>query len=188
MCACRLAQGLARSKRRPPSTCNYGFDDDKGNYLVAVNDHIACVREFSRTGAPHQARSSYTRTCTRRYRYEVLTELGKGSFGHVVKCLDYKTNTLVAVKIIRNEPSYQKQALTEARLLAKLRDADPDDATHIVHIKVRACALTHGSARCQRVRCCCTRGGRMDGRGHVLGRRAHSSFASTCAPSSRSMK
>lgn len=37
------------------------------------------------------------------YRYEVLEVIGKGSFGQVVKALDHKTNTLVAVKIIRNK-------------------------------------------------------------------------------------
>ena len=37
------------------------------------------------------------------YRYEVLEVIGKGSFGQVVKAIDHKTNTLVAVKIIRNK-------------------------------------------------------------------------------------
>lgn len=36
------------------------------------------------------------------YRYEVLELLGKGSFGPVSKCLDHKTNEMVAVKIIQD--------------------------------------------------------------------------------------
>ena len=28
------------------------------------------------------------------YRYEVLSVLGKGSFGQVMKCYDYKTNAM----------------------------------------------------------------------------------------------
>uniref|UniRef100_A0A8C9N531 Protein kinase domain-containing protein n=1 Tax=Serinus canaria TaxID=9135 RepID=A0A8C9N531_SERCA len=39
------------------------------------------------------------------YRYEVLEVIGKGSFGQVAKCLDHKTNELVALKIIRNKKS-----------------------------------------------------------------------------------
>lgn len=37
------------------------------------------------------------------YRYEVLEVIGKGSFGQVLKCLDHKTNEMVAIKIIRNK-------------------------------------------------------------------------------------
>ena len=40
------------------------------------------------------------------YRYEVLEVIGKGSFGQVVKALDHKTNSLVAIKIIRNKKRY----------------------------------------------------------------------------------
>lgn len=37
------------------------------------------------------------------YRYEVKEVLGKGSFGHVVKAYDHKTEQTVALKIIRNK-------------------------------------------------------------------------------------
>lgn len=37
------------------------------------------------------------------YRFEVLEVIGKGSFGQVLKCLDHKTNELVAIKMIRNK-------------------------------------------------------------------------------------
>lgn len=45
---------------------NFGYDDDKGDYKVVNNDHIG-------------------------YRYEVLSFLGKGSFGTALKCRDHKT-------------------------------------------------------------------------------------------------
>jgi dual specificity tyrosine-phosphorylation-regulated kinase 2/3/4 len=35
------------------------------------------------------------------YRYEVIGELGKGSFGQVVKVYDYKLKTVCALKLIR---------------------------------------------------------------------------------------
>lgn len=37
------------------------------------------------------------------FRFEVLEVIGKGSFGQVLKCLDHKTNELVAIKVIRNK-------------------------------------------------------------------------------------
>ena len=37
------------------------------------------------------------------YRFEVLEVIGKGSFGQVLKCLDYKTGEVVAIKVIRNK-------------------------------------------------------------------------------------
>ncbi len=49
---------------------NFGYDDERGDYVTVTNDHIG-------------------------YRYEVLGILGKGSFGQVLKCLDHKTGGMV---------------------------------------------------------------------------------------------
>lgn len=35
------------------------------------------------------------------YRYEILEVIGKGSFGQVIRALDHRTGTCVAIKIIR---------------------------------------------------------------------------------------
>ncbi|NXU66574.1 DYRK4 kinase, partial [Horornis vulcanius] len=64
----------------PETQNNNCYDDEHGSYLKVLHDHIA-------------------------YRYEVLEVIGKGSFGQVAKCLDHKTNELVALKIIRNKKS-----------------------------------------------------------------------------------
>jgi len=48
-----------------------------GYYILREHDHIA-------------------------YRYEVLSIIGKGSFGNVVKVLDHKTGNKRAIKIIRS--------------------------------------------------------------------------------------
>ena len=42
------------------------------------------------------------------FRFEVLEVIGKGSFGQVLKCLDHKTNEMVAIKMIRNKKRYSK--------------------------------------------------------------------------------
>jgi dual specificity tyrosine-phosphorylation-regulated kinase 2/3/4 len=57
---------------------NFGFDNDKNEYITKVGQHIA-------------------------YRYEIQGDLGKGSFGCVYKCFDHKTKQLVALKILRNK-------------------------------------------------------------------------------------
>ena len=74
---------------------NYGYDDDRGDYHLVMQDHLA-------------------------YRYEVLDPLGQGSFGQVVKCLDHKTGQTVAIKLIRNKKRFHAQAATEVKILKDL--------------------------------------------------------------------
>ncbi len=88
---------------------NHGYDDDRGDYKIIMNDHIA-------------------------YRYEVLTVLGKGSFGQVCKCLDIKHNRMVALKIIRNKKRFHHQALVEVKILEHLKNNDPERACHVLEI------------------------------------------------------
>ena len=74
---------------------NYGFDDERGDYKPYVHDHLA-------------------------YRYEIISILGKGSFGQVLKCFDYKHQVLRAVKIIRNKSRFHHQAKMELKILHHL--------------------------------------------------------------------
>ena len=77
--------GVGANKYRGKEQINYGFDDEKGDYKVVVGDHIA-------------------------YRYEVLSELGRGSFGLVLKVKDHKSKKLSALKIIKNKSRFNSQA------------------------------------------------------------------------------
>ncbi|KAI7873241.1 kinase-like domain-containing protein [Mucor mucedo] len=86
---------------------NYGYDDERGDYKSVTNDHLA-------------------------YRYEILEELGRGSFGQVVKCYDHKTASTVAVKLIRNKKRFYAQARTEVKILGDLVKWDPEDRHHNV--------------------------------------------------------
>ena len=45
--------------------------------------------------------------------YEVLEFLGRGTFGQVVKCWKKHTNDIVAIKILKNHPSYARQGQIE---------------------------------------------------------------------------
>ncbi|CAF1518946.1 unnamed protein product, partial [Adineta ricciae] len=90
-----------------PNNANY--DDENGSYIAVQHDHIA-------------------------YRYEVLKILGKGSFGLVVKCHDHKTGQQVALKIIRNEKRFHRQAQEEIRILEHLRKQDRDNTFNIIHL------------------------------------------------------
>jgi dual specificity tyrosine-phosphorylation-regulated kinase 2/3/4 len=90
----------ARSKKKPATpentTNNFGYDDERGDYLVVNHDHLA-------------------------YRYEIIDILGKGSFGQVLHCRDHCTGESVAIKIIRNKKRFHHQALVEIKILDNLR-------------------------------------------------------------------
>ncbi|OZC11058.1 kinase domain protein [Onchocerca flexuosa] len=86
---------------------NCGYDDDMGSYLLVAHDHIA-------------------------YRYEVLKVIGKGSFGQVIRAYDHKHQQYVALKLVRNEKRFHRQA--EIRILDHLRRQDPEGAYNIIHM------------------------------------------------------
>ena len=88
---------------------NGGYDDDQGSYIQVAHDHIA-------------------------YRYEVMKIIGKGSFGQVVKAFDHRTQTNVALKMVRNEKRFHRQAQEEIRILEHLRKQDKDNTHNIVHM------------------------------------------------------
>lgn len=48
------------------------------------------------------------------YRYETIKELGRGTFGQVIRCRDHKTGNMVAIKV--------SKSLNEAGLEGCLRE------------------------------------------------------------------
>ncbi|XP_036721166.1 dual specificity tyrosine-phosphorylation-regulated kinase 2 [Balaenoptera musculus] len=88
---------------------NGGYDDDQGSYVQVPHDHVA-------------------------YRYEVLKVIGKGSFGQVVKAYDHKVHQHVALKMVRNEKRFHRQAAEEIRILEHLRKQDKDNAMNVIHM------------------------------------------------------
>jgi dual specificity tyrosine-phosphorylation-regulated kinase 2/3/4 len=93
----------------PHSERNNGYDDERGDYRLVIGDHLE-------------------------YRYEILSTFGKGSFGQVIKCYDYKKNMPVALKIIRNHKRFHQQALVEIKILEQLMSTEQVHAAHIVRV------------------------------------------------------
>jgi len=60
--------------------------------------------------------------------------LGRGSFGQVVRAFDHKTRRWVALKIVRSEDRFRRQALDEIRMLSLLSRADADGQAHVVRM------------------------------------------------------
>ena len=101
---------LSSKVKLNPAGINYGFDDERGDYLLVAGDHIA-------------------------YRYEVLKMLGKGNFGQVALCEDHKRHEKIALKIVRNKKRFNQQATVEIKILQTLRENDIDNKCHVVKIK-----------------------------------------------------
>ena len=53
-------------------------------------------------------------------RYDVRGQLGDGTFGRVLRCVDNKYKDTVAIKVIRDVPRYVENALIEAKILKRL--------------------------------------------------------------------
>ena len=58
-------------------------------------------------------------------RYEIISTLGEGTFGKVVKVKDHDESSYVAMKIIKNIHKYREAAKLEINVLKKLNSKDP---------------------------------------------------------------
>lgn len=83
--------------------------DEKGDYIIITGDDV-------------------------NYQYEIIENLGKGTFGQVVKVFDHKAKQFFAMKIIRNRRNYSEQAKTEIELLNYAKLLDSQHKNNIVHI------------------------------------------------------
>ena len=58
---------------------------------------------------------------------QVLEFLGRGTFGQVVKCWKRGTSDIVAIKILKNHPSYARQGQIEVSILSRLSQENADE-------------------------------------------------------------
>ena len=69
---------ISKIQGSPHLEFNFGYDEENGDYKYLLNDHIG-------------------------FRFEVLSFLGKGSFGTALKCIDHKTQQEVCLKVVKNK-------------------------------------------------------------------------------------
>ncbi|KAG8440314.1 hypothetical protein GDO86_006175 [Hymenochirus boettgeri] len=92
------------SKSQPSTKDSQNVEDDKDGHLVC------------RTGERILER------------YEIVGDLGEGTFGKVVECLDLdKGKTRIALKIIRNVRKYRDAAQLEINVLRKIKEQDREN-------------------------------------------------------------
>lgn len=82
--------------------------------------------------------------CSSTNQYEVLEFLGRGTFGQVVKCWKKGTNEIVAIKILKNHPSYARQGQIEVSILHRLSQESSDDYNFV---RAHEC-FTHKNHTC----------------------------------------
>ena len=63
--------------------------------------------------------------------YEVLSFLGKGTFGQVLKCWRQEDGDIVAMKVLRSLPSYAKQGKIEVNMLNQLGSQYADQYSYV---------------------------------------------------------
>ena len=66
--------------------------------------------------------------------YQVIKEVGMGTFGRVLDCLDLRRRDYVAVKVVRAVKRYYESALIEARMVQDINRRGGRGLTHCVRL------------------------------------------------------
>uniref|UniRef100_K3WYY3 Protein kinase domain-containing protein n=1 Tax=Globisporangium ultimum (strain ATCC 200006 / CBS 805.95 / DAOM BR144) TaxID=431595 RepID=K3WYY3_GLOUD len=123
-----VASRRVLTKKAEPVS-NNGLDNEDRNLIVRVRDVLADdgnIQTFAKASG-HKAGHAA--------RYIVLDLLGQGTFGQVFRCQHAVTKDIVAVKVIRNHPSYYKQAIVEVQVTRMLnRRYRGEQSQHLVRL------------------------------------------------------
>ncbi|XP_077516876.1 uncharacterized protein LOC144127815 isoform X2 [Amblyomma americanum] len=111
------------SRRQPSSSHHHAWGSGRQPKAatVAPNTSKASTSEGDYQLVQHEVLYSAS------HQYEVLEFLGRGTFGQVVKCWKKGTNEIVAIKILKNHPSYARQGQIEVSILHRLAQEPADD-------------------------------------------------------------
>ncbi|XP_031566874.1 homeodomain-interacting protein kinase 2-like [Actinia tenebrosa] len=117
-----LTQTLADTYKR----CGMNVNEDTVESTATKNE----VSSHSNSEGDYKV-VLHEELCSATSCYEVLEFLGRGTFGQVLKCWKKGTNELVAIKILKDHPSYARQGQIEISILAKL-SAENSEAFNFV--------------------------------------------------------
>merc|ERR1719491_141004 len=67
-------------------------------------------------------------------RYTVRKQVGEGTFGRVLGCMDNTIKELVAVKVVKGLKRYCEQAEVEGEILQEIKRCDPGWQSHCVRL------------------------------------------------------
>ncbi|KAM9403757.1 dual specificity protein kinase CLK2-like [Salvelinus alpinus] len=85
--------------------------------------------------APDNGHLAYQNGDVLQERYEVISLLGEGTFGKVVRCVDRRrAGARVALKIIKNMEKYRQAAKLEINVLEKINEKDPHNKHQCVQM------------------------------------------------------
>ncbi|XP_061425309.1 dual specificity tyrosine-phosphorylation-regulated kinase 4-like [Lethenteron reissneri] len=90
---------------------NHGYDDQENNYIPVKHEHF-------------------------NYRFQLDRKIGQGGQGVVVRCLDHKTQTLVAVKILASPTHFKDEAyqMMELRMSMELQTVRSDVDYNVANV------------------------------------------------------
>ncbi|KAL2091118.1 hypothetical protein ACEWY4_013381 [Coilia grayii] len=98
-----------------------------GNTAQSIANSAPTTKSSSSNGEGDYQLVQHEILCSVSSSYEVLEFLGRGTFGQVAKCWKRGTNEIVAIKILKNHPSYARQGQIEVSILKCLSAENADE-------------------------------------------------------------
>uniref|UniRef100_A0AAY4C7Y5 non-specific serine/threonine protein kinase n=1 Tax=Denticeps clupeoides TaxID=299321 RepID=A0AAY4C7Y5_9TELE len=98
-----------------------------GNTGQSIANSAPTTKSSSSNGEGDYQLVQHEILCSVSSSYEVLEFLGRGTFGQVAKCWKRGTNEIVAIKILKNHPSYARQGQIEVSILNRLSAENADE-------------------------------------------------------------
>lgn len=118
------SEGPLISKERQKETNNFS-----GSFINSPSNSSSkyALYEFSLNDGLHKGDMLKSR-------YQIVHEIGRGSFGNVYKAIDTETDKFCAIKCIKHISNFQKLAEEEISILEMLSSQDTNDSFNFLHL------------------------------------------------------